>query len=187
MNLSGTPPFELGETMIGVDRNDSTKLVNTEHVGKVYLMKSQEPADEGLVKKGSGNQVWAICLRNTHSAALSAGDIAALVANSGGDVDSLFKEAVLNTTAGNDLVVAVDDKLPSAGVAVNSLFWGIIKGRTSITTTASAVNIAAGGRVTTATDGALESAGTVNDIATALEAQTTSSTAVEVNMHVPWY
>ena len=78
MNLNSPPPFELGEPMIGVDRNDSSKVVNTEHTGKVYLLKSQEAPVEGLVVKGSGNQVWAICLRNTHSAALTPGQIAAL-------------------------------------------------------------------------------------------------------------
>lgn len=183
MQMSSTPPFCLGETMEGVDENDSTKLVNEDHVGKVYIFQDRKDATSGRQARNTGYQVWAICLRNVSGGILLPKRLAVLDQT---NADMLLKQ--VTGYAGNDerLVVAVDEYLHATnGVADDELFWGIIRGKTTLTSPGTAPTLAVGDEVSSAASGFAENGSEA--VATTFEAVTAADTEFEVTMHVPWY
>jgi hypothetical protein len=130
------PPFELGDTLTGTDPNDSTKVINGQWLGQIFEMPVQNLSGgnfaAGNKARLTGRSIIAVILRNTSGVALLGKHIGilddtagyALLENCDGYSDTLAQRNV----------VIIDDALPTAGVADDDLFWGILKGPTTVLT-----------------------------------------------------
>lgn len=186
MNLNSPPPFELGEVMDGVDADGNA--VNLEHLGKVYLMKVYDTAVQGKQKKLIGQQLWCVCLKNVNSTALNAKELAKLDITVTNPEEIFMHADGVNDGHGNALVAAVDPFLPSAGVAQNKLFWGIIKGRTIVKTNGTLISVTAGDAIDAYNDGGVDATGgAAGTIGYTLETSSSTDADLEAHISVPWY
>ena len=123
------PPFELGSTLQGTKAHDSTKLVNEEVLGKLFYFPYQRLSGSqirGNKERFTGKKIGAIACRNTSGGALLPKRLARLERTAGYD---LMEEADgYSAVEFEKLLVIVDPWLPSAGVADDDIFWGIVSG-----------------------------------------------------------
>lgn len=118
------PPFELGETFKGTD--DDSNLINPEWLGRIYQLPDQVRNGPRAGKtRRTHSTILAMPLRNTSGAALL-GKRIGLLEKSGTSFLSAVNgyAATLNVLG----VVGIDEHLPTAGVADDDIFWGILYG-----------------------------------------------------------
>lgn len=135
MYLDSNPNVpELGQTVPGLDSDGST-LENASLLGGMKAFPVRDfSATSTPARKLTGVFVVGILLRNISGGALLPGRLARLCdAGSGsyppGTVFGLIEAVEGYANVENmDTCVLVDPWLPSAGVADDALFWGIIKG-----------------------------------------------------------
>lgn len=113
--------LERGQTMYNGDTIDSANLKFANQVGQVRMFPDVTPSTKVL---NSGLQVVCVLLRNKHSAALTPGQAC------------LFSTTVTGETGApvsalSQLFFIVDEYLPAAGVPVNDVFWGVVRGPTT--------------------------------------------------------
>lgn len=122
------PPFDLGETFDGV-ADDATTLINTELEGKIFEFPAVDYSAStirGSRKPVSGRNLKAVCCRNTSGAALLGKRVGKFDEAAG--YGSLYKVAGYCAVLADDAICVIDPWIPSAGVADDDLFWGIIEG-----------------------------------------------------------
>ncbi len=165
--LYADPPFELGETLSG--RDADLNLINLPWLGQAFFHPANRRGGPRASKaRHTGKGIWAVALRNTSAGALLPKRLATLAYASAGVVAIETADGYADLTAEQRCVI-VDPFLPAAGVAANDIFWGVINGRTTVTTTlggGAATNIAVGAPLiaaTAATSGAT-TAGRVQNI-----------------------
>lgn len=140
MSLYVDPPFSLGETL-GVSSADDGKY----WVGVVKVFPDVDPTT-GKVR--SGRLKKCVAVRNSSAGAL----LPKRVVQFAGTGTALFSEvtgysAVTNT----ELVGVVDEFLPTAGVAVNDVFWVTVDGPTEVAVALSGTDVAVGDRISAVT------------------------------------
>jgi len=141
------PPFELGETLKGKDADGN--LINSHWLGQVFEFPAIPTTGNirGQKARKTGMAIKAVALRNESGIALVGKRIGTLTKTAGySPVQSVDGYCdVLNETG----CVVIDSNLPSAGVADDDIFWGIIEGPCTVLTgsAASAVNSIAVGDV----------------------------------------
>lgn len=185
MNLGSPLPFELGEVLDGVDSDGNS--VNDEILGKVFIIKGRGSSSAGIVSKDT-EQVWAVALKNVGASAVEAKDLAKLditVTNP----EDIFKQVdATNDTAANQLVVAVDPYLSSGAASQNKIFWGIVRGVTTLRTNDTSISVTAGDAVDAHTDGGIDAAASDGDnCGYVLESSTTASEDIKAFFRAPWF
>jgi hypothetical protein len=126
------PPFDLGETLQGTD--DDGNLINTSWLGQIFEIPSSTIPQfaAGNRARRSGRPVVAVILRNESGQALLPKHVVNLTDTAG---YSLLESADGYADAlAQDHVAIVDEHLPSAGVADDDIFWGILKGPVTVLT-----------------------------------------------------
>lgn len=96
--------------------------------GTVHAFPNTDPDD--VVKRRNGGNVVCILVRNTHTAAVTPGQVVTWTAGKFGTETGAPVAALAGPVAG-----IVDDHLPAAGVAVNDLYWLIVRGQAKVTIT----------------------------------------------------
>ena len=135
--LTADPPFARGQTLGGgIASLDSSFGTDKTGSRKEFL-----DVDVTTGKLNTNRTVTCICLKNTTGAALTKGKLVKF------DVTG---SASAVAAAADYQVAVVDEYLPSGGVAANDVFWGVIRGPTTVASTGT---IAAGGRVAVSTSG----------------------------------
>jgi hypothetical protein len=148
-----SPPFPLGESYKGTD--DAGNVINTEWLGQTFIhtFRNTGVAIRGNKNPNTNAPIRAVALRNTYGAALLPKRLVRRDLTAG--YAGLHKAAFYNATLNNALVVMVDPYLPTAGVANNDIFWGILGGAvTALTPTVNTAfngDIAVGGLLVAAT------------------------------------
>lgn len=135
MKQPAAVPFALGETYSGTDADSN--LINNHLLGQVHLHQWINPTADAIRSANdrlSGKQVRAVILRNQVGAAVLPKRMVLLDATAG--YDAIEAIDGYGDTLAMDRVVFVDPWLPSAGVADDDLFWGIIGGPTIVLTPA---------------------------------------------------
>ncbi len=114
-----------GKTFYNGNTIDSNNLGGVELEGMRHTFKDTDPANLAVKgnRGGAGREVTAVLVRNSSTIALVPGK--AVVWAAGYRYRRV--DGYLRTTAG-ECAGFVDDHLPTAGVAVNDLFWLIIDG-----------------------------------------------------------
>lgn len=185
MNLGSPLPFELGEVLDGVDSDGNS--VNDEILGKVFIIKGRGSSSAGIVSKDT-EQVWAVALKNVNATALEPKELAKLditVTNP----EEIFKHADgANDGHANQLVVAVDPYLSAGAAAQNKIFWGIVRGVTTVKTNATLVSLTAGDVIDAYNDAGIDSAAAAGDnCGYTLETTSTADADVKVFFRAPWF
>jgi hypothetical protein len=185
MNLSSPAPFELGEVLDGVDSDGNS--VNDEILGKVFILKGRGTSTSGRLEKET-EQVWAVALKNVNATALEPKELA-MLDESVTNPEDMFKHADgINTVDVNQLIVAVDPYLAAGAAAQNKIFWGIVRGVTTVITRGTSVTLAAGDEIEAFTDGHVDAAAAAGDnCGYSLEANTTPDSDVKVFFRAPWF
>jgi hypothetical protein len=125
------PPFELGETLSGKDADGN--LINREVLGKVFEFPANQldvASIRGSKKRRTGRMVTAVALRNVAGFALLGKRVARLSRIAGYDLVEAA-DGYCDSLAEKQCVI-VDEFLPSAGVADDDIFWGIIGGPVTV-------------------------------------------------------
>jgi hypothetical protein len=135
--LTSDPPFARGQTLGG----GVATLDSTFGLDKVGCRKEFLDIDAATGVMNSNRTVTCICLKNTSGAALTKSKLVKF---------SAVGSASAVAAAADYQVAVVDEYLPSGGVAVNDLFWGVIRGPTTV---AASGAISAGGRIAVSTLG----------------------------------
>lgn len=120
------PPMELGQSLDGKDPDGN--LTNEEKLGQVYVFPASRVSNTIRGSKGrfTGRPIVAVLLRNTSGAALLPKRLGQLDRTAG---YTPTKEVNgYSTVLGNAGVVLIDPWLPTAGVADDDIFWGILRG-----------------------------------------------------------
>lgn len=211
MHQFAVPPFFLGESYKGTD--DDGNLINEHLVGQVHMLPYKDLSATALRTSRdrlTGRQVKAVICRNVTAAALLPKRVGLLDATAGYDMVETV-DGYCDTLASTGRCVFIDPFLPSAGVADDDLFWGIVEGLTIVLTpaagaafngdisagaplvaaTAATTNTSTAGRVSNITV-AGQTAGTAafsmarNCLGYALSARTTGETEADllVNAHI---
>lgn len=148
MSLYVDPPFDLGQTL-GVSSTDDGK----HWVGVVKVFPDVNPTT-GAIR--SGRLKKCVAVRNTSAAALLPKRVVRFAVGTAGA--SLFSAVDGYAAVGNnEMVGVVDEYLPTAGVAVNDVFWVTVDGPTEVAHALSGTEVAVGDRlaaITAATSGA---------------------------------
>lgn len=135
--LTSDPPFARGQTLGGgVASLDSS--FGTDKTGSRKEFLDIDPAT-GVMN--TNRTVTCVCLKNTTGAALTKGKLVRF--NTVGNASAV-------AAAADYQVAVVDEYVPSAGVAANDVFWGVIRGPTTV---AASGAISAGGRIAVSTLG----------------------------------
>jgi hypothetical protein len=166
MSLYVDPPFSLGQTLGVSSTSDGTGWVGT-----VKVFPDVNPTT-GVIR--SNRVKKCVAVRNTSAGALLAKRVVRFAVGTAGT--AVFSAVDGYSAVGNNEVVGVvDEFLPSAGVAVNDVFWVTVDGPTEVAVALSGTAVAVGDRlaaITAATSGAT-TAGRVTP--SALTASTTSA------------
>lgn len=153
--LNSDPWFGRGATL-GVDSAEQGGAVT----GSVKVFTDADPRTTNTGIFQSNRVVTCVAARNTSGGALLPGKVVKFKA-------AAILTEVDGTGAGTDAIIGVvDEYLPATGVAVNDVCWVVVKGPTSITTSA---NLAAGAKIT-ATSGNAAAAGTDTVVGAAISA-----------------
>jgi hypothetical protein len=186
MNLSSPAPFELGEVLDGVDGDGNS--VNDEILGKVFILKGRGTSTAGRLEKET-EQVWAVALKNTSATALEPKQLAKL--DEAKTEEDIFKHAAgKNDADANQLIVAVDPYLAAGAAAQNKIFWGIVRGITTVRTNATLINVAVGDEIDSYNDaeaGVDVAASAGDNCGYSLQASTTESADLKVFFRAPWF
>jgi hypothetical protein len=151
--LLSAPPFELGQTLKGKDADGN--LINGHWLGMVFTFPAQRLTSNvaGNKSRFTGKAITAICLRNEAGFALLPKRFAKLTLTAGYSPVESASGYAAGTACLN--IVGIDSYLPSAGVADDDIFWGIIGGPftvlTPITNTDMGSDIAVGDYLVAAT------------------------------------
>ena len=94
--------------------------------GLVHVFPNSDPDD--TTKRRNGGNVICVLVRNTHSGAVTPGQVVIWKAAAHGTETGAPASTLAEHVAG-----VVDDHLPSAGAAVNDLYWLIIRGDAKVT------------------------------------------------------
>jgi hypothetical protein len=133
----GNPPFALGETYRGKD--EDSNLINPHWLGQAFQHKV--PPASGSKKTPTGRSIGAIALRNTAGFALLPKRLGSLFDDPGYELVEEVNGYTITLAEQN--CVVIDPYLPSAGVADDDIFWGVIEGPVPIlTSNAGADNVA---------------------------------------------
>jgi hypothetical protein len=135
--LTSDPPFARGQTLGG----GIATLDSTFGLDKVGCRKEFLDIDPVTGVVTTNRTVTCVCLKNATGAALTKGKLVKF--NTAGSASAV-------AAAADYQVAVVDEYLPSAGVAANDLFWGVIRGPTTV---AASGAISAGGRIAVSTLG----------------------------------
>ena len=132
---TGKLPFERGETLKGVDSDGST-LINTDKVGQIYQMSDVKMTGNQRGQKAlrSNSPIFAVVCRNVSGIALLGKRLGSFERDTSNIYDFSGNVDGYTTALRRQGVVAIDEHLPSAGVAANDLFWGIIYGHAILLT-----------------------------------------------------
>jgi hypothetical protein len=148
MSLYVDPPFSLGQTLGVSSTSDGTGWVGT-----VKVFPDVNPTT-GVIR--SNRVKKCVAVRNTSAAALLPKRVVRFAVGTAGT--AVFSAVDGYTAVGNNEAVGVvDEFLPSAGVAVNDVFWVTVDGPTEVAGALSGTAIAVGDRlaaITAATTGA---------------------------------
>jgi hypothetical protein len=120
------PPMPLGESLKGTDVEGN--LINEEKLGQVYVFPASRVSNTIRGSKGrfTGKPIVAVLMRNTSGGVLLGKRLGQLDRTAG---YTMTKEVNgYSTGLGNGPVVLIDPYLPSAGVADDDIFWGIVHG-----------------------------------------------------------
>lgn len=123
-----TPPFELGETLKGSDADGN--LINTDKEGLIYEFPDERKTgnQRGQKTLRSNSKVVAVILRNTYGAALLGKRLGLRERDASNPWEFAARVNGYSATLRQTGVIAIDEHLPTAGVANNDLFWGVIAG-----------------------------------------------------------
>lgn len=201
MHYVSTLPFELGQTLKGTDADGN--LVNQNMEGAVFCVPDPRSG-------AKGHPLIVMCVRNMYQVASTytalLGKRYGLLKNSAG-YDYAAQVVGYSATLAGAGAVAIDDQLPSTGVAAKDLFWVILKGYHTVLTdnagtglpdiaigdpligaTAAGSTTSVAGRVaglTVATAQATNAAlAAINVLARALSARTTGETSTNLLTYV---
>jgi hypothetical protein len=146
------PPMELGEVLSGKDADGN--LINEDRLGQVFEFPAQRLTGGPRAAKGrtTGKAIRAVLLRNTSGIALTAKRVGTLAYATAGEAGIETVDGYCDLTAERRCVI-IDSFLTST-VADDDIFWGILNGRCTVTTTLAAgelSNIAAGAPLLAAT------------------------------------
>lgn len=168
--------LELGKYLTGT--NDNGDLVNDEWLGQV-VVKLPSPASLsriGMRDRPDNKALTCVLLRNTSGGTLFGKTIAKLDVSK--TTREIFKNAGVVTDsegASKGLEVMVDPYLPAAGVPVNGIFYGVVRGivtgKTPGTTGAFNGNIAVGNHLLSTTGGTVANPAAPASYAATLTAQ----------------
>jgi len=118
----------LGNTMSGLDA-DSNEMNNKFLGGMRWFGEiDRDRSDIGPWKLDTGAWICAILLRNISGGALLGGNLARLTDAGSTDKNVYTQVEGYGNAAWLRSVVLIDPWIPTAGVADDELFWGIIKG-----------------------------------------------------------
>lgn len=120
------PPMKLGETLSGTDSEGN--LINKDKLGIPYVFYPHKQSGVIRGQKGplTGKPIVAVLLRNESGGALLGKRLGQLVRTAGYGMTQAVDG--YSTTLANKSIVLIDPHLPSAGVADDDIFWGIIRG-----------------------------------------------------------
>lgn len=124
------PPMPLGSTLKGTDPSDSTRLINTERLGQVFIHQSSTRVDTlpgTTLGRRAGKPVIAVLLRNEAGIALLPKRVA-LCKNTAGYSPITAVDGYAAGAVASPNCVIIDEFLPAAGVADDDIFWGVIGG-----------------------------------------------------------
>jgi hypothetical protein len=134
--IHSEPPFELGQTLRGTDEDGN--LINGHHLGTIYTFPSQTMTANlrGGKARRTGKPIVAVALRNESGGALLPKRIARLTRTAGYSLCESADGYAAGTgeQGANTSVAFIDEFLPSAGVADDDIFWGIIGGPVTVLT-----------------------------------------------------
>jgi len=142
------PGFGRGQTLGVTKPTEGTAITGTQ---KAFT--DSDPTGKTAGTFFSNRPVTCIAVRNTSGSPLLPGTVAKLKST------ALLDEVDGAAPKGGGMIGIVDEYLPSTGVKENDVFWLVVSGPTSITTTA---NFTAGAAVTATTGKA-----TVGDVSAA--------------------
>ena len=123
MAENSVAPVERGGTFFEGGTPDADGGVHLE--GLVHVFPDSDPDDR--IKRRSGGNVVCILVRNTHSAAVTPGQVVTWEAAYFGKRTDAPCGTLAERVAG-----VVDDHLPAAGAAVNDLYWLIVRGKADV-------------------------------------------------------
>jgi len=179
--LAADPGFARGQVLGILWKAYDAENGDGSHVlGARKVFKDEDPRSGKLL---SNRTVECICVRNSHSAAITPGSLVRfrLTATSGVANGGPMAEVVADsdTTNGSALLIGVaDEYLPAAGVAAGEVFWVVVRGPTTVNKTSTATT---GGvpLYRSATAGSVDGTSTTNaQLGFALEAAGTGTTTV---------
>lgn len=148
MSLYVDPPFSLGQTLGVSSTSDGTGWV-----GAVKVFPDVNPTT-GVIR--SNRVKKCVAVRNTSAGALLPKRVVRFATGTAGSAVFSAVDGYA-AIANNEVVGVVDEFLPSAGVAVNDVFWVTVDGPTEVAHALSGTAIAVGDRlaaITAATTGA---------------------------------
>jgi hypothetical protein len=130
MSRDANPPFPRGKTFYDGNTIDSNNLGGVNLEGKEWVFEDVDPRSP-VGSNRTNRYVRCRIVRN-----VSAGVLLPkfLVGSAGVGGNLLGRVDGKTTTTAQNVVGAVDEYLPAAGVPVNDLFWLVIKGPALITT-----------------------------------------------------
>lgn len=138
MSLYVDPPFDLGQTL-GVSSTDDGK----HWVGVVKVFPDVNPTT-GAIR--SGRVKKCVAVRNTSTVSLLPKRVVRFAVGTAGT--AVFSAVDGYAAIGNnEFVGVVDEFLPSAGVAVNDVFWVTVDGPTEVSVALSGSDVAVGNRL----------------------------------------
>ncbi len=127
MEYGGNPPMELGEVLAGKDSDGN--LINDQWLGQVFVFPASRVSANlrGGKNRRTGKPIKAILLRNESGITLYGKRLARLTPTAGYSLCESVNGYAAGSLACRN-VVGIDEFLPSAGVADDAIFWGIIGG-----------------------------------------------------------
>lgn len=138
MSLYVDPPFSLGQTLGVSSTSDGTGWVGT-----VKVFPDVNPTT-GVIR--SNRVKKCVAVRNTSAGALLPKRVVRFAVGTAGTAVFSAVDGYA-AVANNEVVGVVDEFLPSAGVAVNDVFWVTVQGPTEVAAALSGTDIAVGDRL----------------------------------------
>jgi hypothetical protein len=123
MAENSVAPVARGDTFYKGGTADADGGIHLE--GLVHVFPDTDPDDR--LNRRSGGNVVCILVRNTHSAAVTPGQVVVWEAAYHGKRTDAPCGTLAERVAG-----VVDDHLPTAGAAVNDLYWLIVRGSADV-------------------------------------------------------
>lgn len=182
------PDFGLGETIKG--QNDNSVDINVPLEGREYSFPVTEEVASAakMSSRVIGRKVVARIMRNKTSSPLAAGEI--ILCKVDGGHEKLGQTASALADADDREVLVVDPALGSSTVAVNDLFYAMVKGPSKVKQPASAATVVGGSIIVAGANGRLALGDIASDagriLGTAVEANSGNNELVEVELSPDW-